>query len=112
VYTVKLNPDGSLARLKARLVVKWYSQVYDMDYHNTFSPVAKLTSMHIFISLAITYRWPLHQSDVKNAFLNGVFDEEVYIEQLPDFVAQGESEKMCRLKKSLYGLKQLLRAWF
>jgi len=112
VYTVKLNPDGTLARLKARLVAKGFSQVYGLDYLDTFSPVAKMTSVRLLISLATTHHWPLHQLDIKNAFLNGILDEEVYMAQPPGFVAHGESMKVCKLKKTIYGLKQSPRAWF
>ena len=77
---MKLNPDEALARLKARLVVKGYSQVCGMDNQNTFFPVAKLTSVRILISLVVTCHWPLHQLNVKNTYLNGVLDKEVYME--------------------------------
>ena len=109
---MKVNPDGSIARLKARLVAKGYAQTYGVDYSDTFSPVAKLTSIRLFISLAATHGWDLHQLDIKNAFLHENLAEEVYMEQPPRFVAQGEIGRVCRLRKSLYGLKQSPRSWF
>ena len=83
-----------------------------MDYFDTFSPIAKLTSIRMFISLAATHGWDLHQLDIKNAFLHGDLAEEVYMEQHLGFVAQGEIGRVCRLRNSLYGLKQSPRAWF
>ncbi|EOX99943.1 Cysteine-rich RLK (RECEPTOR-like protein kinase) 8 [Theobroma cacao] len=112
VFAVKVNSDGSVARLKGRFVAKGYAQTYGVDYSDTFSPVAKLNSVRLFISMAATYDWPLHQLDIKNAFLHGDLQEEVYMEQPPGFVAQGECGKVCYLRKSLYGLKQSPRAWF
>ena len=76
-----------------------------MDYSDTFSAVAKMTSVRLFISLTATYNWDLHQLDIKNAFLHGDLQEEVYMEQLLGFVAQGEIERVCCLRKFLYGLK-------
>ena len=107
-----VNLDGTVARLKARLVAKDYAQIYGTDYSDTFSPVTKLNSIRLFLSMAATHNWPLHQLDIKNAFLHGDLQEEVYMEQPPGFVAQGESDKVCRLRKSLYGLKQSPCAWF
>jgi len=103
VYAIKVNPDGSLARLKARLVAKWYAQVYGVDYLDTFSPVAKLTSVRILISLATTYNWHLFQLDIKNAFLYGATS---------GVCCQGESGLVCKLKKYLYNLKKFPRVWF
>ena len=71
VFVVKFNPDGSVARLKVSLIAKGYAQTYGVDYFNTFSPVAKLTSVRLFISLAASYDWDLHQLDIKNVFLHG-----------------------------------------
>lgn len=75
----EVNPDGTIARLKARWVVEGYAQTYEVVYFDTFSPVAKLASVRLFISLTATYAWPLHQLNIKNAFLYDDFQEEVYI---------------------------------
>ena len=83
-----------------------------MDYSDTFSPVAKMTYVRLFFSMAATYNWDLHQLDIKNAFFHGDLLEEVYMEQPPGFVAQVEIGRVCRIRKSLYGLKQSPCAWF
>jgi hypothetical protein len=110
VFTVKQNLDGTVNRLKPRLVAKGFTQTYGLDYTETFSPVAKLNSIRIIISLAANLDWPLHQLDVKNAFLHGDLNETVYMAQPPGFESKGEC--VCHLKKSIYGLKQSPRAWF
>ena len=112
VYTVKVGPDGQVDRLKACLVAKGYTQVYGSDYGDTFSLVAKIASICLHLSMAALCSWPLFQLDIKNAFLHGDLAKEVYMEQPPGFVAQRESGLVCRLRRSLYGLKQSPRAWF
>ena len=94
------------------MVAKGYTQIYGCDYGDTFSPVAKIAFVSLFLSMAAICHWPLYQLDIKNVFLHGELLEAVYMEQLPGFVAQGESGLVCKLRRSLYGLKQSPRAWF
>ena len=110
VYAVKVGPDGQVDRLKVRLVAKGYTQVYGSDYGDTFSPVAKIASVRLLLSMAAMCSWPLYQLDIKNVFLHGDLAKEVYMEQPLGFVAQGESGLVCRLRRSLYDLKQSPRA--
>jgi len=112
VFTVKQNPNGEVERYKARLVAKGYCQTYGIDYDETFAPVAKMSTVRTLISCAAIYDWPLYQLDIKNAFLHGDLQEEVYMEVPPGFATDQTKGKVLRLKKSLYGLKQSPRAWF
>jgi hypothetical protein len=104
VYKVKHNVDGSVSRYKARLVAKGYAQTYDIDYEETYSPVAKMTNVRVIIAMVAAKGWSLHQMDVNNVFLHGDL-QEVYMEQPPGYVDQAHPNLICRLKKALYGLK-------
>jgi hypothetical protein len=103
---VKQNAQGKIERYKARLVARWYTQNYGIDYDETFPLVAKMNTVRILISCATNFGWPLHQLDVKNAFLHRDLHEEVYMEIPPGFSSSKTTDKVCRMKKSFYGLKE------
>ena len=107
-WVFKRKADG---RFRARLVAKGFTQIHGIDYDETFSPVARFESLRLLLVLAALEDWEIHQMDVKSAFLNGLLDEEIYMEQPQGFIAPGQSDKVCFLQKAIYSLKQASRAW-
>ena len=112
LYKIKHGVDGSIEKYKAIFVSRGFSQKEEVDYDETFAPVARYTSIRLIIAIASTMGWKLHQMDVKTAFLNGIIEEEVYIKQLEGTVIHGKESHVCKLKKALYGLKQASRSWY
>lgn len=112
LYKIKYAADGSIEKYKVRFVARGFSQIEGVDYEETFAPVARYTSIRSIISIAAEMGWSIHQMDVKTAFLNGIIQEEVYIEQPQGFEQHERETHVCRLKKALYGLKQAPRAWY
>ena len=112
VYKVKTHADGSVERYKARLVARGFSQQYGLDYDETFSLVAKITTICVIITLATSKSWKLWQMDVKNAFLHGELDREIYMEQPKGFESKAQPDYICKLLRALYWLKQAPRAWY
>jgi Reverse transcriptase (RNA-dependent DNA polymerase) len=112
MYKIKYNSDGSIERYKARLVVKYYTQTYDIDYKETFTPVAKMNTIRVLLSIAVNFYWDLYQMDVRNTFLQGTLEEEVYMNLPPGHPHEHDKTLVCKLNKSIYDLKQSPRAWY
>src|SRR3954466_15991697 len=111
VFKKKIDADGNVTVYKARLVAKGFRQIQGVDYDETFLPVAKLKSVRIMLAIAAYYDYEIWQMDVKTAFLNGDIDEELYMMQPQGFVDPKDAKKVCKLQRSIYGLKQASRSW-
>ena len=112
VFTLKYHPDGNVAHHKAQLVARGFTQAHDIDYTETFSPVVRMNYIRVLLSLVINLNWSLHQLDVSNAFLYSDLTKQVFMEQPPRYVAQGETSQVFLLRRAIYGLKQSPRVWF
>ena len=106
IFKRKLKVDGSNDKHKAMLVAKGYRQKEGLDYFDTYSPVSRITFIRMLIAIASLNNMEIHHMDVKTTFLNGELHEEIYMEQPEGFVVQGQENKVCKLVKSLYGLKK------
>src|ERR1700686_893045 len=112
VFKKKKNAEGKVEKYKAWLVEKGYSQVPRIDFGDIFSPAAKVTSIRSILSVAAAFDFEVEQMDVKTSFLHGDLEEEIYMKQPEGFAVKGKKEPVCKLKKSLYGLKQSPRMWY
>ena len=112
VFRRKRDAEGKVTQHKVRVVAQGFAQLPGLEFDQTFAPVAKPSSLKLMMTLAARFGWPMIQLDVKSAYLNGDLDEVIYMRQPPGTAAPGEDHLVCRLKKSLYGLKQAGRAWY
>nr|GEY12757.1 retrovirus-related Pol polyprotein from transposon TNT 1-94 [Tanacetum cinerariifolium] len=111
IYKVKLDELGGILKNKAHLVAHGYRQEEGIDFEESFTPVARLEAIRIFLTYAAHKYMVVYQMDVKTAFLNVNLQEEVYVSQPEGFVDQDNPNHVYKLKKALYGLKQAPRAW-
>ncbi|KAG7599393.1 Zinc finger CCHC-type [Arabidopsis suecica] len=111
VFKLKRNSDGSINKYKARLVAKGYVQQYGVDFEEVFAHVARIETIRLLIKLAASHGWEIHHLDVKTAFLHGELKENVYVYQLEGFEREESRNRVYKLNKALYGLRQAPRAW-
>ena len=112
IFKIKHNASGNVERYKARLVAKGYSQTHGIDYDETFAPVVKFSSIRILLAIAARHNLEIQQMDVKTAYLNRELEEDIDMRQPEGFIKVGEEHKVCKLQRSLYGLKQAGRSWY
>jgi hypothetical protein len=105
VFKKKIRLDGTIDKYKTRLVAKGYTQKKGKDFFYTYSPIARLTTIHVLLSLTASHGLLIHQMNVKTTFLNGELEAEIYMTQSDGFVVKGQEDNVCKLVKFLYGLK-------
>ncbi|KMQ81362.1 retrotransposon ty1-copia subclass, partial [Lasius niger] len=110
-FKKKVNENGTVKRYKARLVAKGYNQKYGQDYDETFAPVVKYTTIRAFLAAAAYKNMIVKHIDIKTAFLHGELQEEIFMKQPENIINEGNEEKVCKLNKSIYGLKQAAKTW-
>jgi hypothetical protein len=111
IFKKKTDADGNVTIYKARLVTKGFRQIQGVDYDETFSPVAMLKSVRIMLAIAAFFDYEIWQMDVKTVFLNGNIEEELYMVQPKGFVDPKDANKVCKLQRSIYWLKQASQSW-
>jgi hypothetical protein len=112
VWKNKEGEKGEVVRNKSRLVAQGFRQKEGIDYEETFAPVSRLEAIRILLAFSVAKGFKSHQMDVKSAFLNGVLEEEVYVRQPPGFESEKYPHWVYKLRKVLYGLRQVPRAWY
>nr|GEX03699.1 ribonuclease H-like domain, reverse transcriptase, RNA-dependent DNA polymerase [Tanacetum cinerariifolium] len=111
VFKTKKDANGNIIKHKARLVAKGYIQQHGIDFEEVFAPVARMETVRLLLTIAANNKWEAHHLDVKSAFLHGDLKKEVYVTQPEGFIKRQDNEKVYRLIKALYGLRQAPRAW-
>ena len=112
VFKTKYNAEVTVDRCKALLVARGFSQEPGIDYNETFSPVSRVTSIGTLLAIVNQLNLELHQMGVSTVFLNGKLREEIYMRQPEGYIQPGKEHLVCKLNKSIYGLKQASRCWF
>lgn len=110
-FKIKTDKDGQPKRRKARFFAKGYRQIKGIDFQESFAPVVRYDSLRVLMAIAAMQDLELVQLDVATAFLNGDIDEEIYITQPEGYIIPGRETEVCKLNKSLYGIRQASRIW-